>query len=128
MSFESLPERPDLDQLRRQAKELLTAARAGDTAAVERIRRQVGESDAVTLATAQRVIAREFGIPSWSGLKAEVETRTHDLAGGSRRFCGRASAGWPRTGRPDCCATTRGSPGFDVRTAVILGDAERVRR
>jgi hypothetical protein len=33
---DSLPERPDLDQLRRRAKELRTAARAGDAAALDR--------------------------------------------------------------------------------------------
>jgi hypothetical protein len=32
----SLPERPDLSQLRRQAKELRDAARRGDPGAVER--------------------------------------------------------------------------------------------
>ena len=35
----SLPERPDLDQLRRQAKELRDAARRGDPDAVERFAR-----------------------------------------------------------------------------------------
>ncbi len=32
----SLPERPDLDQLRRQAKELRDAARSGDPTALDR--------------------------------------------------------------------------------------------
>jgi hypothetical protein len=35
----SLPERPDLGQLRRRAKELRDAARAGDAAAVDRLAR-----------------------------------------------------------------------------------------
>jgi len=36
---DSLPERPDLDQLRRRAKELRDAARRGDAAALERFAR-----------------------------------------------------------------------------------------
>ena len=35
----SLPERPDLDQLRRRAKELRDAARNGDPVAAERVAR-----------------------------------------------------------------------------------------
>jgi hypothetical protein len=35
----SLPEHPDLDQLRRQAKELRDAARRGDPAALDRVGR-----------------------------------------------------------------------------------------
>ena len=44
-----LPARPSLDHLRRQARDLLRAAQAGDTAAAGRIR---AESDALTLASA----------------------------------------------------------------------------
>ena len=39
----SLPERPDLDQLRRQAKELRDAVRNCDTGAAERFVRIVGD-------------------------------------------------------------------------------------
>ncbi|MEP7020964.1 MAG: ankyrin repeat domain-containing protein [Pseudonocardiales bacterium] len=67
-----LPERPDLDQLRRQAKELLRAAKAGDTAAIKRIR---AASDRDILASAQLALAREYGFPSWIRLKTEVERR-----------------------------------------------------
>lgn len=71
----SLPERPDLGQLRRQAKELRDAARAGEPTAAARIARNLAKAPAgaVTLAAAQLVIAREHGFASWPKLKAAVD-------------------------------------------------------
>jgi ankyrin repeat protein len=73
----SLPERPDLDQLRRQAKELRDAARRDDPGAVERFAHHHPRAPrgGVTLAAAQMVIARELGFPSWPQLKAAVESQ-----------------------------------------------------
>jgi Family of unknown function (DUF5990)/Domain of unknown function (DUF5655) len=67
-----LPDRPDLAQLRRQARELHRAAADGDATALRRVR-QV--SDKTTLSTAQLAIAREYGYPSWPRLKDGVERR-----------------------------------------------------
>ena len=67
-----LPDRPDLDQLRRQARELHRAAQGGDAAALRRLRHV---SDKVTLSTAQLALAREYGFPSWRRLRDEVERR-----------------------------------------------------
>ena len=67
-----LPARPDLDQLRRQARELQRAAQGGDPRAVARLR-QVSEDTA--LSAAQLAIARDYGFPSWPQLKAEVTRR-----------------------------------------------------
>ncbi len=67
-----LPDRPDLDQLRRQARELLRAADHGEPSAVARLR---AVSDRVTLSAAQLAVAREHGHRSWPALKAEVERR-----------------------------------------------------
>lgn len=67
-----LPGRPDLDQLRRQARELLRAARDGEPRAVTRLR---AVSERVTLSAAQLAVAREYGYRSWPALKAEVERR-----------------------------------------------------
>jgi ankyrin repeat protein len=67
-----LPARPDLDQLRHQAKDLLRAAKAGDAGAAGRIR---AVSDRVILAGAQLAIAREYGFASWPELKSEVDRR-----------------------------------------------------
>ena len=63
-----LPARPDLEQLRRQAKDLIRAARRGESEALDRIHEP-------TLAAAQLAIAREYGFASWPQLKREVERR-----------------------------------------------------
>jgi hypothetical protein len=67
-----LPERPDTDQLRRQARELQRAAQGGDATALRRLQ---AVSDKVTLSTAQLALAREYGFPSWRRLADEVERR-----------------------------------------------------
>ena len=69
-----LPDRPSLEQLRKQAKDLLRDARNRDAAAIARLaatgRR---ESDArISLADAQLAIAREYGFPSWPKLAHHV--------------------------------------------------------
>jgi hypothetical protein len=67
-----LPARPDLDQLRRQARELHRAARGDDAGALRRLRQVSGT---VALSAAQLAIARDYGFASWPRLKAEVEHR-----------------------------------------------------
>jgi ankyrin repeat protein len=67
-----LPARPDLDQLRHQAKDLLHAAQRGNPAAAARIN---AVSDRLILSTAQLALAREYGFASWARLKLEVERR-----------------------------------------------------
>jgi ankyrin repeat protein len=119
----TLPAHPNLDHLRRQARDLLRAVRAGDVDAAHRLG---SHPDQATLAVAQRAIAREYGFPSWPRLKAEVATRTADLAEKAEAFC-RASVGdW--TGRAArMLAATPEIASFDVATAVVVGDADRVR-
>lgn len=68
-----LPARPDIRQLRRQARELLRAARGGEPQALSRLR---AVSERVTLSAAQLALAREHGFPSWPALRAEVERRS----------------------------------------------------
>lgn len=88
MPTRPLPDRPDLDQLKRQAKELLRSAREGDAAALGRFRElpawagATGEELArapLALHDAQSVIAREHGFPSWNALRARVEELTMAL-------------------------------------------------
>ena len=67
-----LPVRPDLDQLRRQARELLRAAARGEPSALARVH---AVSDEAVLWAAQLAIAREYGFRSWPALKAEVDRR-----------------------------------------------------
>ncbi len=71
MADRHFPVRPNLEQLKHQAKDLLRAIRRGDPSAVAELRthhpRQVGPLDA-RLADAQLVLARSYGLPSWPRL------------------------------------------------------------
>ena len=67
-----LPPRPDLEQLRRLAKDLLRAATGGDAEALARIS---AVSDRLNLASAQLAVARDHGFASWSRLRFEVDRR-----------------------------------------------------
>src|SRR5258708_12871752 len=68
----ALPGHPDLDQLRRQARELLRAAAASDEQALRRIG---VVSQKQTLSATRLAVAREYGFPSWPKLRAEVLRR-----------------------------------------------------
>ena len=73
----SLPARPSLEQLKKQAKELLRACRLGDERAVARFhaKHPRAHSDTkVALADAQLVLAREYGFRSWARLKHYIES------------------------------------------------------
>lgn len=66
-----LPVRPDLDQLKHQAKDLLRAIRGGDPSALAELHRHHPEridSNEARLADAQLVLARSYGLPSWPRL------------------------------------------------------------
>jgi hypothetical protein len=80
-----LPHRPDIDQLRRQARELHRAAHGGDPGALRRLRTV---SDKVTLSTAQLALAREYGFTSWRRLHDEVTHRRTLLNGPERDATG----------------------------------------
>jgi hypothetical protein len=67
-----LPDRPDVDQLRHQARELLRAAARGESSAVARLG---AVSDRLILSAAQLAVAREYGFPSWPAMKAVAERR-----------------------------------------------------
>jgi len=70
-----LPERPSLERLRKEAKDLLRAAREGDATAVSRMQpRKSGEPNRTTLARAQQVVARDYGFASWPRLVRHVES------------------------------------------------------
>ncbi|MGD0706579.1 MAG: hypothetical protein ABSA02_42710 [Trebonia sp.] len=83
MSDQALPAHPDAGQLRRMAKELRTAARAGDPGAVQRLRDQVDANPAtVSLSAAQLVVAREHGFASWPRLMEHLEARRRPVLSG----------------------------------------------
>jgi len=70
-----LPRQPNLEQLRKQAKELLAEYRAGDPGSVDEVRRfeRAPDPAAFSLSDAQRVLARAYGYDSWPKLKAFVD-------------------------------------------------------
>lgn len=78
-----LPPRPDLGRLRRQAEELLRAARAGDAAALARIG---AVDDGPAPASAQLAVAREYEFASWPKLKTEVVRRETLNSGDATRL------------------------------------------
>ena len=71
----ALPERPDLDQLKRQAKELLEAFPPASPDATAEVHAHYRGADPATFALhdAQLVLARAYGFESWPKLKAFVE-------------------------------------------------------
>jgi hypothetical protein len=123
-----LPERPDLGQLRRRAKELRDAARRGDAHALERFARHhpAAPPGAVSLAAAQLVIARELGFPSWPQLKAAI-----DAGAASGRAAGEFAAACVDGRLHRASEIFRADPGIAGRSllaAAVLGDADAVRQ
>jgi ankyrin repeat protein len=80
VKIRNLPARPNLDQLRIQAKDLLKSYRAGEPDAVRRFHQshpaaaQPTAGPELTLSDAQWVLAREYGFESWPKLKAHVDS------------------------------------------------------
>ena len=74
----TLSDRPDLDQLKRQAKELLDRFRAGDPEAITEVTDHYHDAKNATFALhdAQLVIARAYGFEIWPKLKAYVQGAT----------------------------------------------------
>ena len=72
----SLPARPSLESVRKQAKRLAREIAAGDTKAIARARLHLPNVDLpLTQRNAQLVIAREYGYAGWQDLTAEVSRR-----------------------------------------------------
>jgi len=82
--MKSLPKRPSLEFLRKEAKALRALHRQGNRACCERLRDSdtscISKSDSELLGSrfsindAQRVVAREYGYPSWATLKKYIES------------------------------------------------------
>lgn len=78
MPVRPLPDRPSLENLRKQAKDLLAAIRRGEPAARDRLAAahprgaRAGRGGEPALADAQLAIAREHGLPTWAALVRHV--------------------------------------------------------
>ena len=99
MPEKELPVSPDINQYKKQAKELVRACRTGEPEALERVAsalprgkgteglrtegpgtRDAGTGPRMKLADAQLVLAREHGFASWPKFAAEIERRRIALA------------------------------------------------
>ena len=83
---ERLPAKPDLTYLKRQGKKLLLGVRSRDPTALSRVRKNLpgqrqrtlnGRKETFGLTDALLVIAREYGFPSWTKLKAGIADGVH---------------------------------------------------
>lgn len=88
----TLPAAERVEYHRKAAKELLRAARAGDAAAVDRLREALGRLPSeLRLADAQRAIARAHGFASWAAFRRDIEGQAH----GPKRTVARIGPGTP---------------------------------
>jgi len=101
-----LPQHPDLEQLKRQAKELQRSA-------------------AVPLHEAQTRLAREYGFASWNKLREEVEAHTFEFEAAVKEFMEAATDGRPDRAKRILALHPK-IAGASLYTALILGDAGTV--
>ena len=136
MTARQLPERPSIDQLKHQAKDLLRAARAHDADALARFRTLPAfarQSDAdlsrasLGLHDAQSVIAREYGLDSWNALRERVEELTLEFGAATDGFIEAATDG--RADRAErLLALYPAIARANVYAALVLGDRDTVER
>src|SRR5262245_33477474 len=99
-----LPARPNLDHLKKQAKELLPSLKQHDAGA--------------HLTDAQHAIAREYGFSSWPRLKAHVES----VAATHNPFIGTWTADLSRSKLHPLNRLHAASVGFDVQGDEVTID------
>lgn len=130
MTARQLPERANLDQLKRQAKDLLHEVRAHSATAIARARTLPAfiahPDDQITrtfaLHDAQSVLAREHGFDSWNALREQVESVTLDFGAAVDEFIAAATDG--RRDRAERLLELHpGVARANLYTALVLGDA-----
>src|SRR5262245_2279710 len=124
---------PDIDQLKRQARELLDAYRAQSPDAVVEVAAhyRTAMPETFALHDAQFVLARSYGFESWPKLKAAIDgvttARLHDAV--QKGELGAVRALLAR--RPEIIDLMRGGPsGFEIRAlhiAVMQRNVEMTR-
>jgi ankyrin repeat protein len=135
MTATQLPERPNLDQLKRQAKDLLRSAREQDSTALRRFRILPAFADAsdadlartaLALHDAQSVIAREHGFDSWNALHEHVEELTLEFHAAVDQFIEAATD--ERADRAErLLALHPAIARANFHTALVLGDAATIQ-
>ena len=133
----SLPARPSLESLRKQAKKLLRLHRAGDAEALERFRRSHPRPPAeASLRDAQLVIAREYGHASWAALKTRAARDPGpDLLAQADLFVDLACLNYSGDDSPSrrrraarLLETVPGVAGASVHAAAVVGDLAAAQR
>jgi ankyrin repeat protein len=129
-----LPERANLAQLKKQAKSLLHAARAGDHEALKRFqilptrsRKSVAElaSSGLALHDAQSVLAREYGFTSWNELREHVEEHALSFAEAAEEFV-RCATGGAAVRAQRLLARHPGIAHASLYAELVLGDGTSV--
>jgi ankyrin repeat protein len=146
MPTKSLPSRPDIEQYKKQAKELLKQLRAGDVSSLERFKsshpRNATEAFSErrwTLADAQLVIAREHGQATWADFAHQIaqviSQRLAEAKGADYAFLVAASVpreGWHASGdltsASDLLKQNPKLADENIYTAAVLGNATAVER
>jgi ankyrin repeat protein len=122
----NLPDRPNLEHLKKQAKTLLRDLRAGDAEAVQRFRRLMPHAGPdPSLHDAQSAIARDYGFTSWSELRSVVQARGADATDAERQLFETLFAARDEQIRALLSAYPD-LPGRSFYAALVALDAERV--
>ncbi len=134
MPSRELPAHPHLENLKKQAKSLLDAAKAREPEALRRFAalpslsgKSLDDVGAWNLALhdAQSVVAREYGFASWNALREEVEARTLSFDAAVDEFIRCATGG--AHGRAErLLALHPRLASATLHTALVLGDAAAV--
>lgn len=136
MTHPQLPERPNLEQLKRQAKDLLRTAKARNGDALARFRTLPAFSHdvddetltaSVALHDAQSVVARELGFPSWNALAEHVEELTLEFGAAVEQFIDAATEVRPERAERLLQLHPRIAQA-NFYTALLLGDVALVER
>lgn len=79
MSIRKLPPEASLENLKKQAKSLLKAAKENDAVTLSRVRFYFDNPSSIGLQDAQLVIARDYGYSSWRKLRQHLASgAAHD--------------------------------------------------
>jgi ankyrin repeat protein len=134
MAPRSLPDRPSLEHLKKQAKALLHDAQAGDAdararfaslPAFEHVSPDAFARAELALHDAHSVIAREYGFPSWTALKDDVDARSLSFEAAVEAFVRAATGGAARRAErllelhPTLSSAT-------LQTAIVVADVAGV--
>ena len=126
MTSQPIPERAKLEQLKKQAKSLLQAARNNDPEALRRLQILPAPAErGFALHDAQSVIAREYGFKSWNQLREHVEERSLSFEAATEEFL-RCATGGAQARAKRLLDRFPAIARANLFTELVLGDAATV--